>query len=152
MPPKATEILVSDPMGLSCLIGRLRATLRDKGRFRVIVRTTRKRSLDQNALYYAFIAQIHVERGEDSVETVRRFSKLEFFVPILVAENEEFAEGIAGIIAKLDHSEQLKVMDLINVTSICNTSQMARGMESMATHYASLDVDPVILEFPDEEK
>jgi hypothetical protein len=150
MPSKSTEVLVTDSMGLSRLIGRMRATLRDKGQFRAIIRTTRKRSLEQSALYYAWIAQIHVERGEESVQEVRRFAKLNFFVPILVAENEEFAEAIAPVLAKMTEPEQLGLMDLIQATSICNTSQMSRGLESMANHYAGIDVDPVMLEFPEE--
>ena len=150
MASPATEVLVNDQPGLSRLIGRMRATLRDKGQFRAIIRTTRKRSLEQSATYYVWIAQVHVERGEESTEDVRRFCKLNFFVPILVTENEEFAEGIAGVLGKLDNTDQLKLMDLINVTSICNTSQMCRGMETMQSHYAALDVDPVILEFKEE--
>ena len=151
MPSKPTELLVNDPISLSRLIGRLRATYREKGYFRVKVWTSKKRSLSQNAMYHAWINQIYIERDEDSILAVRNQCKLSFFLPILCAENEEFAEVYANTLAKLPQALQIQAMELVDVTSVCTTSQMARGLEAMQMHYAALEVDPVMLEFPEDK-
>ena len=147
MGSKQTEVLVYDQHGFSKLIGRMRATLREKGQFRVQIRTSRKRSLEQNSCYYEWIDQIYIEQGEDTKEEIRRFCKLEFFSPILMRDNDEFRETMSPILSKLSHPERMRVMDLIQVSSICTTAQMSEGMERMQMHYAALTVGSVELIF-----
>lgn len=144
------ELIISSPADLSSAIGRMRATLKKKGAFRLKIDTSKSRSLNQNALLHQFCSIVALERGEESMMEVKRFVKLHIFAPLLCASSDEFAEALELMCRGLSEDEQLKAIHHVDVTSACSTAQMARGLEDMVNYYAGLGVDPVILDFPDE--
>jgi hypothetical protein len=86
------------------------------------------------------------ELGEDSPEGIKRFCKLHFGVPILLAEDEDFAEVYNGAIRyRLTYEEKLAAMELLPVTSRMTTAQLSRYAEDMQRHFAGFGVR---LEFP----
>jgi hypothetical protein len=91
-----------------------------------------------------------MERGEGLMEDVKAYVKLHIFAPILCADSDEFNESIELMVRGLTEEEQIKAIRCCDITSACNTEQMSKGLDDMRMHYASIDVDPVILDFPDE--
>jgi len=145
MPPYTT--IINSKTSLSETIGSLREMFEEAKYLKVSVSKSRDRSLDQNRLFFAWVNQVAVERSEFTMQGVRNFVKLHFFVPILRAEDEEFAEAYDEAIKPLPYETKLKAISLMPVTSRCNIKQMSRGLEDMQLHYSGLDVDPVFLEF-----
>lgn len=104
------------------------------------------RSLNQNSLYYRWIADLVRDHGEMTAQEYRRFCKLEFFVPVLVLDEPHFAKMVNNCILPLDRPAQELAMDYMDVTSICTTRQMSEGMGAMQRHFASLQTKPCFLE------
>jgi len=150
MPPYTT--IINSKTSLSETVGRLREMFEEAKYLKVTVSKSRDRSLDQNSIFFAWVNQIATERCEDTHSGVRNFCKLHFFVPILRAEDDEFAEAYDSAIKPLDYETKVKAISLMPVTSRCNVKQMSQGLESMQEHYRGLEVDPVFLEFPENER
>ena len=148
MPPYTT--IINSTASLSETVGTLREMFEEAKYLKLTVTKSRDRSLDQNRLLHAWFNQIAMERSEYTVHDVKCFCKLHFFVPILRAENEAFAEAYDAAIKPLEYETKTKAISLMPVTSQCNTKQMTRGLEDMQAHYCSLKTDPVYLEFPEE--
>jgi len=148
MPPYTT--IINSKASLSETIGKLRGLFEEAKYLKVSVSKSRDRSLDQNRLLHAWFNQIAVERAEFTIAEVKCFCKLHFFVPILRAEDEEFADAYDEAIKPLAYEQKTKAMTLMPVTSRCDVKQLSRGLEAMQAHYSGLDVDPVFLEFPEE--
>lgn len=150
MPPYTT--IINSKTSLSETIGRLRELFEESHYLKVSVSKSRDRSLDQNRLFFAWVNQIATERQEFTMHDARCHAKLHFFVPILRAEDEEFAEQYDVAIRPLPYDLKVKAIALIPVTSRCNVKQMSRGLEDMQAHYQGLETDPVFLEFPEENQ
>jgi len=148
MPP--IKLIVNSKPSLSEAIGSLRAAFGEAKYLKVTISKSRDRSLDQNRLFHAWVAQVATERSEFTFNDVRNFAKLHFFVPILRGEDEEFADAYDAAIKPLPYDVKTKAISLMPVTSRCNVEQMSRGLEDMQKHYAGLESDPVFLDFPDE--
>jgi len=149
MPPYTT--IINSKASLSETVGTLREMFEEAKYLKVTVTKSRDRSLDQNRLLHAWLNQIAMERAEYTVHDVKCFCKLHFFVPILRAENEAFAEAYDAAIKPLEYETKVKAISLMPVTSQCTTKQMTRGLEDMQAHYSALETDPVYLEFPEEQ-
>ena len=84
-----TAQTINSAEGLQSFIGDLRS-LWDKHKYlRVSIKTGKDRSLPQNAITHAWYSQIARELREDDAAGHKRFCKLHFAIPILIAEDEE---------------------------------------------------------------
>lgn len=147
MPP--LKLIVNSKPSLSEMIGAVREMFAEHRYLKVTISASRDRSLDQNRLFHAWINQVAVERCDDTANMVKRFCKLHFFVPILRAEDEEFAEAYDTAIRPMKYETKIMAISLMPVTSRCSVDQMSRGLDEMRLYYGGIDVDPVMLEFPD---
>ena len=83
-----------------------------------------KRTTDQNALYWLWVAEVAAHQGETKEETHRE-AKLSIGCPILFRDNEKFAAFYRRVIAPLDRELRLEAMDFVDVSSVMTTRQFA---------------------------
>lgn len=77
-----------------------------------------RRTLNQNSMFYALYQQIASQCEDSSIHDVRRACKLNYGVPILLAEDEEFRAAYSGsLMPQLPYAQQLLAMDILSVTS-----------------------------------
>lgn len=105
------------------------------------------RSLDQNSISHAWYQQIANELRDDDVLGWKSYCKLNFGVPILRAENNEFRQAYDDVIKAMSYEQKLKIMRLLPVTSLMTKKQLSTYLETMQEEFRRRDV---ILEFPED--
>jgi len=94
------------------------------------------RSVPQNSKAHAWYNQIDKQLNTPVGET-KCHCKLYYGVPILRAEDEQFARGYDELIKhRFTVEEKLRLMEWFPVTSLMSKSQKARYMETIQTVYA----------------
>ena len=113
----------------------------------VIIRPHKKnRSLSQNRLSHMHYSQIASQMYEQPAETKAR-CKLDYGIPILIAEDEYFAEKWHKVTRHLTREELLEAVTIIPVTSLMNTKQMTSYINAyMQQHQAQ----GIALSHPDD--
>jgi hypothetical protein len=140
------NLTINSDQSLSKAIGEIREVFRAHKFLRVIVRTGKDRSLDQNAISHAWYEQIADELREDTALGVKNYCKLHLGVPILRAENEDFRLQYDAVLKPLSYEKKLMAMNMLPVTSLMTKAQLSQYLEAMQMHYAGR----VKLEFPEE--
>lgn len=96
----------------------------------------KSRSKAQNRLSHSFYMEIAQAFPEDDALGWKAYCKLTHGVPILVAEDEEFAEAYNYGIRNLDYATQLVIMRLFPVTSLMNVRQLTAYAEAVQEDFA----------------
>lgn len=149
---KTRTLIVNSEPTLSEAIGLVRSTFKLARYFKLSILEGRDRSLEQNAIAWAWYAQIAAETGEGTPQDIHRLCKLQFGVPILRAENADFLELYdTAIKNSLSYEQKIKAMDFLPVTRVMTVKQMSGYLEAVQEHYAGRGVDAVVLEFPSDE-
>lgn len=94
------------------------------------------RSLLQNAFSHSWYMEIAQAFPEDDAVGWKAYCKLTHGVPILVAEDEEFAEAYNYGIRNMDYATQLVIMRLFPVTSLMNVRQLTAYAEAVQEDFA----------------
>ena len=141
------KLTVNSTTSLSEAIGVLRQTFKDRKFFQVTINTGKARSISQNSILHSWFTQVAVEERMHSDMGVKCLCKLHIFLPILRGEDEEFNSVCEKVIDPLPYESKIKAMEILPVTSLMKTKQLARGLEAMQVHYAGR----VELLFPDDE-
>lgn len=139
-----SNAIVASPAKLSTVIGELREAFRKHGWLSVSWRNDKDRSLQQNALAFAWYGQIADELRENTTEGVHAECKLRYGVPILRAEDADFRAMYDAAIKGIDYETKLKVMAYLPVTRIMTTGQLSQYLEAIREAYDGR----VALEFP----
>lgn len=125
------KISVNSASKLSEAITKLSAMYRDKKFVVVSLRPGKDRTLDQNALWFAFYKRIaEMTQIGDSADA-RRYCKLHIGVQILLNEDAEFQQAWYRVMRHLPYEEKLAMMgdcklfgpDGFPVTSLFNRAQ-----------------------------
>ena len=90
--------------------------------------------------------------GDVTPEWVRGYSKLHFGVPILRAEDEEFAEKYDATVKPLTYETKIAVMSEpldLPVTRRMTTEQKTRFLDAMHAHWSA---QGIILTMPPERR
>ena len=130
------------------MIGDLRELYQRHHFLRVIGKSGKARSLDQNAIGHAWYQQLARELREYDAAAWKRFCKLHFGVPILRAEDEEFKRHYDFVFKALTYEQKIEAMEHLPVTSLMTIPQESRYLEAMQEHFA----DRVRLEFPSDAR
>jgi NAD(P)-dependent dehydrogenase (short-subunit alcohol dehydrogenase family) len=101
---------------------------------RVSVACGLDRSATQNSLSHCWHAQIARETG-DTPNDVHCFCKLEFGVPILRMESEDFARSAEYLIDPLPYEQQLEAMRWLPVTRLLSVQGMRLYLTNMQHYY-----------------
>ena len=142
-----TAWIINSEMSLQSALGDLRELfLRDKY-VKVSAKVGKDRSIPQNSISHAWYAQVERELREDDALGVKCFCKLNFGVPILRAEDEEFRSFYDRAIKGLTYEQKIQAMTFVPVTSRMSKTQKSTYLETMQKHYSKRGVR---LEFPEE--
>ena len=137
---------INSEQALRNTIGELRALFKSHRYLKVSVKTGKSRSLDQNAISHAWYEQLAAEIKDEDALGWKCFCKLNFGVPILRAEDEEFRTFYDASIKKLNYEQKLIAMKYLPVTSLMTKEQLSKYLEAMQAHF----MNSVLLEFPNE--
>lgn len=143
-----TTAIVTTPAKLSAVIGEMRDALKQAGWLRVTYSHDKGRTAQQNALAFAWYAQIAAELLENTTEGVHAECKLRYGVPLLRAEDADFRAMYDGALKAMTYEQKLKVMAYLPVTRLMTTDQLSQYLTAIREAYA----DRVQLEFPDESR
>lgn len=102
------------------------------------------RSMNQNALWAIWYAQIGKEQGQTPAE-VKRECKLNYGVPILCAQSEEFRRVWAAKFADDTYEQQLFMMKYLPVTSLFSKYQGMDYTETLQREYAKQQIQLIVL-------
>lgn len=105
----------------------------------------KKRTLPQNALQHTWYEQLARERREDDALGWKCYCKLHHGIPILRAEDDDFRYVYDNSIKGMTYEQKLMAMKFLPVTSLMNTDQLSRYLESVQKDFAGKGV---MLEFP----
>ena len=141
------KIVINSEAGLSKAIGDIREQWKEHKFLRLDVKTGKDRSLDQNAILHAWIAQIANELREQTAAQIKAECKLVYGVPILRSEDEEFREFYDRAIKWMTYEQKLDAMAFVPVTSIMTVKQLSQFLTGMQEGYRGR----VALEFPPED-
>lgn len=127
----ADRISVNSTTKLSEAISKLTSMFRDKKYVVVSLRPGKDRTLDQNALWFAFYKRIAEMTQIGDAADARRYCKLHIGVQILLNEDEEFQQAWYRVMRHLPYEEKLAMMgecklfgpDGFPVTSLFNRAQ-----------------------------
>lgn len=127
----ADRISVNSTTKLSEAISKLTSMFREKKFVVVSLRPGRDRTLDQNALWFAFYKRIAEMTQIGDAADARRYCKLHIGVQILLNDDEEFQRAWYRVMRHLPYEEKLAMMgecklfgpDGFPVTSLFNRAQ-----------------------------
>lgn len=127
----ADRITVNSTSKLSEAISKLTSMFRDKKFVVVSLRPGKDRTLDQNALWFAFYKRIAEMTQIGDAADARRYCKLHIGVQILLNEDPEFQQAWYRVMRHLPYEEKLAMMgecklfgpDGFPVTSLFNRAQ-----------------------------
>ena len=116
------------------------AMLKDNGTYEIKFNKVSKdyiRSLDQNRLYYRWLADLE-KQGDQTKSEYRAYCKLHFGVGLLRQVDEQFEQAYKEFVLPLTYEQKLKVMlepiDL-SVTSRMNTETMCAYLKLVSNHF-----------------
>lgn len=120
--------------------------------FTVTITRGKNRTADQNRLNRLWCNEIAEQLGDRTAEEVRGELKLRFAIPILRAENDDFAEKYDRIIKNLPYETKLELMMLpidLPATRLMRTDQFTRYLDEVYRFYRQQGL--VLTEPPDKQ-
>lgn len=108
--------------------------------FTISVTAGAPRSIEQNKLQRKWMLEAE-EQGDMTAEEYRGYCKAYFGIPILLAENEEFAEVYNRIIRPLPYEQKMEMMMVpldFPVTRLMTTKQKAKYLDLIYQHFRGL--------------
>ena len=142
------KISVNCQAKLSEAITCLTTMYREKKFVVVSLRPGKDRTLDQNALWFAFYQRIAQMTQIGDVEDARRYCKLHFGVQILLNEDEDFRAAWYRTMRHLSYEEKLDLMgenalfgpDGFPVTRLFNRTQGVAYTDRIAVEFTAKGV------------
>lgn len=139
---------INSASSLQSHIGKLREAFEIHKYLRASYSTGKDRTLDQNAVSHVWYEQLARELREDDTLGWKCFCKLNYGVPILCAEDDDFREFYDASIGKLlSYEQKLSAMKYLPVTRLMKVSQLSAYLKTMQEEFQKRDVR---LEFQDE--
>ena len=143
-----TSFIINSDESEKTTVARLHVLYVEHKYLKVSVKTGKDRSLDQNALSHSWYEQIARELNEDDALGWKCFCKLQFGVPILRSEDEEFRQFYDNCIKNsYSYEQKIQAIKYLPVTSEMTTKQLSKYLESIQADFLNRGV---ILEFPKE--
>jgi len=143
---EVTTFVINSLPSLQNSLGDLRSLFEKHKFLKVSVRAGKDRSLDQNALSFAWYEQLARELKEEDALGWRAYCKLHHGVPILRAEDDEFRQFYDASLKKLDYEQKLAAMKFVPVTSLMTKAQLSAYLEAVQDDFRKRGV---MLEFPE---
>lgn len=108
----------------------------ENGQALAVVVRGNDRTLAQNDLSHVWYAQIAKAKGDETPLDIKCFCKLNFGVPILRAEDEDYRHVYdAAIKNTMDYEQKVLLMKHWPVTSEMNTKQLSNYLDCIQLYY-----------------
>ena len=110
----------------------------------------RDRSHDQNRLAFMWYREASEQMQDEDAEAKRAFCKLNFAIPILVAESDEYRSAYNKFIRPLPYEAKLAMMRApldYPATRLLTTKQMTSYLDAIREHF---EAQGVVLTIPQE--
>ena len=133
--PRPMRFDVSTDRGLETFL-EVRNGLLLSGKDAVFQLLPPKRTKSQNDLSFALYTQIARQKQDESVEDIRRQCKLEYGVPILRRDDEEFRYVYDNSTKKLEYEAKLISMKWTDVTSRMSKKQFSEYVDTVIREYS----------------
>lgn len=142
------KISVNSTTRLSEAISKLTSMFRDKKFVVVSLRPGKDRTLDQNALWFAFYKRIAEMTQIGDAADARRYCKLHIGVQILLNEDADFQQAWYRVMRHLTYEEKLAAMggcklfgpDGMPVTSLFNRAQGVAYTDRIVAEFSAKGV------------
>ncbi len=145
---------MTDKISINCqsklteAITRMTAMFRDKKFVVVSLRPGKDRTLEQNALWFAFYRRISEMTPIGDPADARRYCKLHFGVQILLNDDEGFRDGWYATMRHLNYDQKLEMMggcplfgpDGFPVTSLFNRAQGIQYTDRIVADFSAKGV------------
>jgi len=95
----------------------------------------KRRSIEQNKLYWRWIADIAAFEGYSS-EYAHGYHKWHHGLAILAREHPEYRDTLMAMLRPLDYDTRIKAMQLVTCTSEFTTEQMTEYLDTIQRHWA----------------
>lgn len=105
------------------------------------------RSLDQNALQWAWAGEFARQMGDRTADEVQADWKLRHGIPMLRSEDELFRQSYDETIKPLPYERKIVAMKYMSVSSIMTVKQMTQYLETIQREAAE---QGVILKSPEQ--
>lgn len=102
----------------------------------VPVSKAKRRSLDANAKYWTWCAQVEREHGMEPGEC-HRLNKWTFGLAILTRSHPEYRDKLLSMLRQLDYESRLAAMDLVTCTSEFSVGEMNEYMDATQRHWSA---------------
>lgn len=112
-------------------------------------RSAAQRRLQHVWYTYIFMNQPGAEDKQNSKKYIENYCKLEFGVPILFRDDENFAKSWSAMSMHMTYQEQLDAMSILQVTRLFKVKQNTEYLEEMKRHYSEKE-DSVYLPSGDD--
>jgi hypothetical protein len=132
------ERLVEDERGRKLLLRFIRE---QKLPFTIKITEGRLRSTEQNRLQWLWATEAAAARQDTPAKEIQAEWKLNFGVPILCAEDEEFADTWVRVENKFSYNEQLELMNFLSVTSLMTSRQLSNYLNQIYQHYSEHGIE-----------
>lgn len=99
------------------------------------VSTTKRRSLDQNRLYWAWCHEVEQAQGWKPGDA-HRYHKWHYGLAILTHKHPEYRDRLMAMLRALEYEQRLNAMDLISCTSMFTVSEMQTYLDTIQQHWA----------------
>lgn len=100
------------------------------------------RSTNQNSLFHQMLRVVAEQKGDETVDELKRFCKLRFGVPLLRAVDPSFcAIYDTAIKHSLTYEQKLEAMDLLPVTSRMDRATFSIFLDSVARFWTEQGYD-----------
>lgn len=144
-----TAFIINSEISLQSAIGILREEYAQYKYLSGSFKSGQDRSIDQNAISHLWYGQLARELREDDALGWKSFCKLNYGVPILRAEDDEFRQFYDGAIRmSLTYEQKLVAMKYLPVTSEMKKHQLSKYLEAMQVAFLQRGVR---LEFPEQK-
>ena len=132
-----SAMVINSADSLQRAIGDLRDLWNRHKFLRVSVKAGKDRSIPQNSLVHVWYEQIARELREDDALGWKCYCKLNFGVPILRAEDDEFRQFYDGAIKlSLSYEQKLAAMKYLPVTRLMTKEQLSKYAEAVQPDFA----------------
>lgn len=144
-----TTLTINSDNAMQDSFGILRELYQRHRYLKLNIKIGKARSLDQNAISHCWYEQLARELREYDELGWKCHCKLNYGVPILRAEDEQFREFYDSTIKDtLTYEQKIQAMKYLPVTSLMTKPQLSKYLETMQEAFVR---QGVVLEFPKEE-
>ena len=134
------KLIVSNQESLEGLVRQLHAAMGEHAQLVTFAPLNGKRGLPSNALSHIWYAYAEECKGDEFEDDIKCFCKLNYGVPILRKEDQEFNRFYNMALFNKTYEQKIESMKFVPITSRMTKDQMNRYMTRMQVEFANMGI------------